>query len=152
MIMRGDTLIEVLIALAIAVVVISAITTLSISSLNNAQYVASQDQASKYAEEGMEIVRKIRNRNYAQYASYGGTYCLAKGATTLGSVANSCTVNIDNKYIRSVEIEQDGGCGTGLARTVVTVAWTDGKCNTETFCHTSRLSSCLSTISPVQGP
>jgi prepilin-type N-terminal cleavage/methylation domain-containing protein len=154
--MRGDTLIEVLIALAVAVVVISAITTLGITSLSNARFVASQEQASKYTQEGMETVRKIRNGNYSAFASYSGTYCLAKNATSLGiSVASCTTANIDNTYIRSVEIRQNVNCGaisTNLAHTTVRVSFTDGKCPSGVYCHTTESSSCLSTLPPIQGP
>lgn len=151
--MRGDTLIEVLIALGIVVVVISAVTVLGISSLSNARFSATQDQAAKYTQEGMEIVRGIRNSNYAGYASYSGTYCLGKDATSLGSSVPSCTTpNIDDLYIRSVEIVQDGGCGTNLAHTTVRVAFTDNKCSGGSYCHETTLDSCLSTRAPVQGP
>lgn len=150
--MRGDTLIEVLIALTIAVLVVSAITVLGITSLNNAKFVTTQDQATKYTQEGLEIVRKIRNSNYVAYASYSGVYCLAKNALSL--VGGPCTTaNIDNIYIRSVEIQQNViDCGTNLAYTTVTVSWTDGKCETGTFCHSTKLSSCLSTLPPIPGP
>lgn len=149
--MRGDTLIEVLIAMAIAVVVVTSITTLGISSLNNAKFVASQDQATKYTQEGMEVVRRIRSNNYALYATYDGIYCLAKNSTTLSATA--CTSpNIDNQYVRSVEIRPDDGCGTDLSHTVVRVSWTDGKCNSGTYCHTTELSSCLSTVPPIPEP
>lgn len=152
MIMRGDTLIEVLIALAIVVVVISAITTLGISSLNNAQYTTSQDQAAKYAQEGMEVVRKIRNDDYGAFANYDGIYCLGTNATLDATSSNCTSPNLDDHYIRTVEVRPDDGCGVDLSHTTVEVSWTDGKCEPETYCHTSRLSSCFSTLSPVQSP
>lgn len=150
--MRGDTLIEVLVALAIVVVAVSAITTLGITSLNNAKFVAGEEQATKYAQEGMETIRKIRNGNYSAFAGYAGSYCLAKDATTLGP---SCSApNIDNIYIRSVQISQNDlvRCGNNLAHTIVRVAWTDGKCAAGAYCHSTEQSSCLSTVSPIQGP
>jgi prepilin-type N-terminal cleavage/methylation domain-containing protein len=153
--MRGDTLIEVLIALAVAVVVISAVTTLGITSLSNARFGASQEQASKYTQEGMETVRKIRNANYAGFAAISsGVYCLAKNSPTL-TVGPCSTPNIDNTYIRSVEIRQNVSCGAisaNLAHTTVRVSFTDGKCATGTYCHVTESSSCLSTRSPIQGP
>lgn len=150
--MRGDTLIEVLVALAVAAVVISAITALGITSLNNAKYIATQEQASKYTQEGMETIRKIRNGNYAAFAGYSGTYCLIKNAASL--TAGPCTTpNIDNTYIRSVEIVQNGDCvGANIAHATVRVSFNDGKCAAGTYCHTTESSSCLSTRSPIQGP
>lgn len=151
--MRGDTLIEVLIALAVATVIISAITVLGTTSLSNAKFVANQDQASKYAQEGLEIVRQIRNSNYVGFASYNGVYCLAKGTTSLGTAVTSCTTpNIDNKFVRSVQITQNGGCGANLANTTVLVSWTDGKCTSGEYCHSSKFNSCFSTAPPIPAP
>ncbi len=151
--MRGDTLIEVLIALAIASVVISGITVLGTTSLSNARFVASQDQATKYAQEGIEIVRQIRNSGYVNFANYNGVYCLGQGATSLGAAGASCTtVNIDNAYIRSVQIAQNDGCGVNLAHAIVAVSWTDGKCASGIYCHSSKLSSCFSTLPPIPAP
>lgn len=150
--MKGETLIEVLIALTIAVVVVTAIAVLGVSSLNNAQFIKSQDQSTKYAQEGMEVVRNIRNSDYVSFRNYTGTYCLGKGQTTLGAARTSCaSKNIDNVFIRSVLIQQDAGCGVNLARATVRVAWTDGKCATGVYCHKSDLTSCFSTVQPIQG-
>jgi len=154
--MKGDTLIEVLIALAAAVVVISTITTLAIVTLNNAQFSRDQDQSTKYAQEGMEVIRGIRNNNYVGFRSYSGKYCLAEGDTSLGSPVAACnTVNVINKYIRFVTIAQNSGCGavsTNLTNIVITVLWTDGKCTGGAYCHSSKLTSCFSTVPPVSAP
>jgi len=150
--MKGQTLIEVLVALAIAVVVVTSITILSITSLNNAQFVRDQEQATKYAQEGIEVMRALRNSNYAGFAAYNNTYCLGAGRQTLGSPAGDCTpTKIDNKFVRSVQIQQDG-CGTSLSSVVVTVAWNDGKCAGSSLCHSSNNSSCFTTVPPVTGP
>lgn len=152
--MRGEALIEVLIALTVAVVVISTVTIINISSSNNAKFVKDQSQASKYAQEGMEVMRSIRNNNYGNYKNYSGTYCLSKDQAILGSAVSSCqTANIDSQYIRFVQIQQNGGCGATLARTTVTVAWTSTKCSPSgSYCHSSELTSCFSTIPPIIGP
>jgi prepilin-type N-terminal cleavage/methylation domain-containing protein len=150
--MKGQTLIEVLIALSIAVVVITAITWLSISSLNNAQSSRNQDQATKYAQEGMELVRKIRNSSYTTFAGYNGTYCLPKGQTTFSAQGSCTTPNIDTTFIRSVQINANTGCGVGLSRVVVTVSWSDNKCTSGAYCRKSELVSCFSTQNPVTAP
>lgn len=149
--MKGETLIEVLIALTIAVVIITAIAILGVSALNDAQFIKAQNQSTKYAQEGMEVVRRIRNNDYANFQTYTDTYCLAKGSTTLGP---ACTTrNVDNIFNRTVTILQDG-CGTDLTRVTVAVAWRDGKCtgSTTNYCHSSDLTSCFSTIQPIPAP
>jgi len=151
--MKGQTLIEVLIALSVAVVVITSVTLIAITSLNNTQSSKNQEQATKYAQEGMEIVRKVRNSSYATFAGYNGTYCVAKGQLTLGAQLGSCTTtNINSLYVRSVQIQPNSGCGVNLSRVVVTVAWSDTKCSTGSYCRKSELVSCFSTVNPVSGP
>ena len=151
--MKGETLIEVLIALSVAVVLVTAIAVVGISSLNNAQFVQSQDQSSDYAQEGMELIRNVRNRDYVGFRTYSGTYCFGEEQTILGASVPSCTtLNIRDKYVRSVIIQQDGGCGATFARATVRVAWSDGKCASGTFCHKSEATSCFSTVQPVTGP
>ncbi|HSA84277.1 MAG TPA: hypothetical protein VLF20_05355 [Patescibacteria group bacterium] len=153
MTMKGETLIEVLIALSVAVIVITSVSFLSVSSLNNSAFVKDQNQASKYTQEGLEVARSIRNSNYTGFAAYTGTYCLAKDQTALGSAVASCQVpNIDDQYIRSVTITQNNGCGVNFANILVTVSWTSTKCSDGTYCHSSKLNSCFSTTSPVAGP
>ena len=150
--MKGTTLIEVLIALAAAVVVITAVTILSVSSLNNVQFVRNQDSATKYAQEGMEIVRSIRNGDYVGFRAYSGLYCLPLNDIALTTSGSCGTPNIEERFIRSVQIDQNAGCGVNLVRATVTVAWTDGKCSSGTYCHNSTLTSCLSTVNPIAAP
>lgn len=58
---RGQTLLETLLALGVCVIILSAITVIVISSLNSTQFTKRQNLASQYAQEGMEVVRKIRD-------------------------------------------------------------------------------------------
>jgi len=149
---RGQTLIEALAALAITAIIVTAISVLVTSSLNNSQFSKNENLATKYAQEGMEIVRHVRDLSYNQFRNYDGTYCLAKGATTLGASTSSCTTpNVDN-YVRSAQIQQNPGCGPNLARVTMNVAWADSKCQPNTFCHKSSLVSCYSTVDPLPAP
>lgn len=152
--MKGQTLIEILVALTLVSVVISAVTVILTTALNNAQFSKNQNLSTNYAQEGVETVRSFRDNNYAAFASASGLYCLAKGDTTLGSAQSisSCPLppNIDNTFIRSVQITP-AGCAANVSRVIVTVAWTDGKCQGN-YCHSSRQDFCLSTVNPVQGP
>jgi prepilin-type N-terminal cleavage/methylation domain-containing protein len=148
--MKGQTLIEVLVALGLAGVVITAATIVVTASLNNAQFSRDQQLATNYAQEGMEIVRQIRGYDITGFRGYSGTYCLAKGQLTLSSPQSLCPTNVDI-FTRSVVIEQSQ-CATNVARVSVNVAWTDGRCSSGGLCHKVPLVSCLSTVNPVTGP
>ncbi|MEK7571379.1 MAG: prepilin-type N-terminal cleavage/methylation domain-containing protein [Patescibacteria group bacterium] len=148
----GQTLIEVLVSLSILVMIMGATAIALTNALDNAQYVKNQATATKYAQEGIEIARGIRDANYTQFRNYSGTYCLAKDQTTLGAPSASCTTANVDQFVRSVVVEQTPGCATDVARATITVAWRDGKCSGATYCHTSQHVSCLSTVNPISAP
>ena len=60
---KGQSLMELVVVLAVMIFVISALTFATIASLRNAQFSQNQAQATKLAQEGMERVRTSRDRN-----------------------------------------------------------------------------------------
>jgi len=148
---KGQTLIEVIVALGVIALVATAITTVMTSTLNNAEFSNDQSLATKYAQEAMEILHSVRDNNYTQFAKYNGNYCLNQGEITL-TQGNCSTPTIVNTFIRTVTINQASTCGANSAQVTVSVAWTDGKCAHNVYCHASILISCLSTVNPVTGP
>ena len=60
---RGQSLLEVVIALAVIVIIVGALTFATISSIRNAQVAKARAQATKLAQEGIEWVRTGRDRN-----------------------------------------------------------------------------------------
>lgn len=146
----GQTLIETLAALAVISIVISAIAISMTTALNNAKFNQNQTLATKYAQQGSEIVHQIRDNDYVTFKGYTAPlYCLAKNSTSL--VVGSCTTPNFDTFIRSVQITQ-GGCGANAARVTVTVSFTDGKCQSGVYCHSQVNASCLSTVNPVPAP
>jgi Tfp pilus assembly protein PilV len=113
---KGQTIIEVIVALTTAVVIVSAITIAVITALRNAEYSSAQNTATRYAQEGVEFLRFMRDSNFPQFKQLAEAnvnyYCLAKGATTLsipppGELSTQqCTnssVVIDDIYSRKIE-------------------------------------------------
>lgn len=161
----GQTLIEVLVGLSAAVVVIAAITSAALTSLNNAQYSRDQNLATQYAQQGMELVRNMRDLDIASVSATflpNDTYCLAKLCSALTPTNPSCWSgnlecgqNVDT-YVRKIVVDHNSSsCNSGVSGNVqITseVSWADGKCTdvTNPFCHHVDLSSCLSdfTVAP----
>ncbi|MEX2007564.1 MAG: hypothetical protein WD992_02210 [Candidatus Levyibacteriota bacterium] len=152
---RGQTLIEALIGLAVAIVIISAIVIAVISSLSNAQFTKNQNQANHYAQEGMEIVRQIRNSSWIAFTSFSSTfYCLdanSKTLTTRG--ASGCGQNV-GIYVREIDVEHDSPFCVGTSRVAAKVSWSDAKCtdSNNTFCHNVSLISCFGNNNAVPTP
>lgn len=148
--MKGDTLIEVLVALGLITVVITALAGVVITSMGNTQFSKNQNTATQYAQEGMEIIRRIRDDNYVNFRNIASaTYCFDEGVMALPLPPNCTSANVSGSFLRKVTITQNG-CAVNVANVTVTVSWQDSKCPAiNAFCHASRLESCFSTINPV---
>ena len=173
---KGQTLIEVLVALGVSVLIVSAISAAILSALSNAQYSKNQNTATQYAQEGMEIVRNFRNSDLTAFSALLGnpneqkSYCLDKGFTTIDKENNvrnnliagcSGTNNISPKgqnvdiFARQVTLEKSGGsCGNNVTKVTVFVSWSDSKCAStqNIFCHKVQIISCLSETGLVGAP
>lgn len=149
---KGQSLIEAIAALAILSIVVTAIAISVATSLSNAKYNQDQTLATKYAQQGSELVRQIRDDNYAEFKTFNGLYCFGKEQEDLGEIQTSCeTPNVDT-FVRSVQVDQSPGCGADVAKITTIVAFRDGKCTEGVFCHTITNTSCLSTINPIKSP
>jgi len=156
---KGQTLIEALVALGAAVLVLSAITVAVISALNNVQYTKNQNQATQYAQQGIETMRQISQSNWGSFSLYSGKYCLAQDETLPclpGSETGSCSQNAGLEicsqnsgiFVREVDIAQgsQASCSNGSVGVTVIVSWSDNKCAdpNSPYCHNVKLNSCLS--------
>ncbi len=151
--MKGQTIIEVLVALGAAVVVVTAIAIVVISAINNTQYSKNQNLATQYAQQGMEILRQIRDSTYATFNTYNGTYCLDKDQTVLGGTVVDCTTPNVDSYIRKVVIEKSSpGCGNVITKVTVQVSWTDEKCTSGSYCHAIETTTCMGPADVVPTP
>jgi methylthioribose-1-phosphate isomerase len=149
---KGETLIEAMGALSRIAIIVIAVGMSVTTSLNNAKFNQDQTEATKYAQEGMETVRQIRNTSYNTFAGYNGTYCLGNNQSNLGANQSSCSSPNVGTFIREVDIQQNPGCGANVARVSVTVSFADGKCSQGVYCHKQVHTSCFSTVNPVQAP
>lgn len=169
---KGQSLIEVLVGLATAAVITGAITVATISALNNAVFSKNQNLANTYAQQGIEIVRNMRDRNYSTFTELNGDYCLAKSCTDINPSNSStndpcgkksilCAQNVGGEnadiFVRQVSVDpnstycQDGTDAlTQATQVTVNVSWFDSKCGSSSvFCHTVKLSTCLSTYNTI---
>lgn len=140
---RGQTIIEATIALASILLTLAAIGVAVTTSVNNSEFVKQQTQASKYAQDGMEKLRYLRNTNASTFFSRNGIYCMNEDSSLL---AGTCTsVNIAGTFKREAEFTQLASveCGNST-KVTVSVYWASGKCgSSNTFCHKSQLVSCF---------
>ncbi len=58
----GQSLLEVAMAVGVVIVVVTALTTVTLNGLRNSQFAQNQSQATKLAQDALEKVRTIRDR------------------------------------------------------------------------------------------
>ncbi len=151
---RGQTLIEVVIALAAAVAIISAIVITVVTSLSNVEFTKNQNLASQYAREGMEVVRQMARNSWPTFTTYTGVnYCLSQGSATLTTMPpTGCGQNV-GIFVRQITIDQTSVSCSNSAKVTSTVFWTDSKCSTGAiFCHQVQLQTCVADINTVKTP
>lgn len=158
----GQSLIEVMVAVTVGILVVSALTFATIFSLRNASLAKSSAQATKLAQEGLERVRTGRDRSIA----ITGNFQLAGQSVSswddpdlwANSISSSCTPNcyfnvdssgvlqyltvpptaeITGQFKRVVILSDEASFQTEKKVTVV-VTWTDFAGS-----HESRLTTIL---------
>ena len=155
---KGQMLIEALLALAFAVVIITAVVIAVITSLNNTSFTKNQNLAAQYAQEGLDIARNMKDSNYSGFRALpnGGYYCVNKINGTLSDIGFCPPVE---EFSRQIYVDHGtsslGGrdengrerCEVGSSFVASIVSWGDSKCEEEdTQCHSIQLDSCFSNL------
>lgn len=151
---RGQSLIEVLIALAAAVAIVAAIAVAVITSLSNVEFTKNQNLATQYSREGIEIVRQMAKDNWTSFSNLNSVnYCLAQGSTTLTVMnAGGCGKNV-SIFVRQITINQNAISCSGSTKIISSVSWSDSKCLIgNIFCHQVSVESCLAKINTITSP
>lgn len=124
---RGQSLIEVLVAMMVVALVLTAVVSVIILSIKSAQYARHKSRAAFLAQEAVEWIRSQRlERSWGPFedlAEGGVTYCLDTLNFKLG-VCEEGTDEIDSLYLREVLMTSGGGGTTVTAD--VTVTWFEG--------------------------
>ncbi len=140
---RGQSLIEVLVAITVGIFVVVALINAAVAAMRNAQYAKNQNIATKLAQEGMEQVRAVRDRmDWTIFSTYGdaGKPCYSVDTSSWQLVGNDAgcaglAVTGFASFLRMIKVE-DGV--SGQEKITVKVSWTDAA-----GIHTSELTSYL---------
>lgn len=167
---RGQTIIEAIIALVTILIIITAISVVIVNGLYNSTFVKNQNEANKYAQQGIELVRNLQQNDLETFRGYADDsdpevdypyYCIDEQTSTLYG-DNGCSdtgINTGVSFNRTIEFSPGGGeCDntnplTSAARVTVRVKWSSSKCpSNNTFCHMSELVSCMPYVYPASNP
>lgn len=147
---KGQLLIEAVIAMTIVGIIVTGIVTALTYSVNNANISKDQNTATNYAQEGLDVVRNMKDSDFASFAVFNGTYCLASGTVPVSGTCGPIG-GASGKFTRQIYINQTGNdsnnvprCTNGTSVFVASiVTWEDNRCATGIDCHRAELNSCF---------
>lgn len=97
----GQAVVEILVALGIAVIVIVALVSAVVASVSNSTFSKTQGEANRYSREGTEWIRGERDKDWDAFASrVGSAWCLPTLSWPSSSGACSVTSTIPNTSLR----------------------------------------------------
>ena len=122
---KGQTLVEIILAVAVAITVIVALVTLSVSAMRYAQSSMMRSVGEKLATGGIEAVRITRNNSVTGYDDIlSGTYQVSDGVLSPCSTG-FCEINYGNyKFTRKISVS--GEVANSYKNIYVEVRWQEG--------------------------
>lgn len=103
----GQTLLELVVALGVVAVVLMGLVSAVTSSLRYGQASRFRSRSVKYAQEGIELTRKLRDANtWDVFAAYSGTgtksWCLSESGVWSADDGTGCSMAAGSLFRRSV--------------------------------------------------
>lgn len=151
---KGQTLIEVIVALSVVMLILAAISIAVTASVSNSSFIKNQNLASKYAQEGIEHIRHLYGNQKNFYEDYSAPAVFFMDDDNVISLDGGFDApNIDGQFVRTVDFDIDTDCDSGFGnneelKVTVSVYWSSGKCRGEAsaqqrYCHKSELVTCF---------
>ena len=130
---KGQTLFELLVAIAIGVVIITGIVILTTLSIGNSNVSKNDANGLRYAQEGLEWVRAERDKSWATVIAKSSNstsyYCISSLNWNTASACNSSQVITGTTYRRTLSLKSSDSDGNGQADTIdatILIQWDDG--------------------------
>jgi type II secretory pathway pseudopilin PulG len=131
----GQTLVEAIVVIGLVVLLVTGLISGTTGSMRSSQNVRARSEATKYASEGVELLRIMRDTNWTTFSAYNGGFCFGSdGAlTSIPPEPLTCGTNITtetNKLMRTVTFSLPS---PGTVQVNVSVYYQDG--STERSVH-----------------
>ncbi len=103
----GQTLLELVVAIGVVAIVITALVAAVTASLRYSRATQLRSRGVKYAQEGLELARKLRDIStwdvFQGYAVGGGDWCLDESGTwTVDASSGACPLSASNNFWRTI--------------------------------------------------
>lgn len=122
---QGQSLVEAIVAIGITVLVITGLMVLAVGAVRSATLTKNRSLAVQYAQEGLEALRSVRDRDFAEVPVGGGTYPnrLVWTGSAWSTLPGKETITASNiNYNRSFTSTL---VSAGKLKIAMTAAWTD---------------------------
>lgn len=133
----GQTLFELLVALGIAVLIITGIVLVITLAVRNATFSRNQAEATRYGQEALEWLRSERDQNWDNFfANSDKTWCLTSLSWPASALPCSNSDTIPGTiFLREAQLST---LASDTVEVLIEVSWTDGSGT-----HLSRLDTTL---------
>lgn len=118
---NGQSLVEVVIAVAISILIIGGLLAAVTMALRSAKFAQNQATATKYAQEGMEAVRSIRDSNWSSLNTNGNYGLQYIGGWLFSGSSDTPATG----FTRIVTIDDAVPPDSNKKKITVTVSWSD---------------------------
>lgn len=140
---KGQSLIEVIVAIGIVTLVLAGLVSAVTFSLSNSQFARNKALATKYAQEGMEWLRVQRDANWYSFNQMspdsGSLYCMSTLPATVTTLPPGVcnTLVIDDTYdIFRREVTLTGVVADDRVNITLRVWWPQGTRDSEVSVNT----------------
>ncbi len=119
---KGQSLVEVVVVIGMVILLVGGLVVGTTTALRSSEHGRLRSQSVKYAQEGVEYARDLRNFSWEEFQAKTGVWCLDKDGALTESQSSICPVNIDNALTRSLTFAWSDPRMT----VTVVVSWNDG--------------------------
>ena len=126
----GQSLVEIVVVVGTVVLLVSGLIVATTTSLKTTRLSTTRSPAIKYAQEGVEQARKMRDTSWSSFLAQkdapGGLWCLGIQDTWTMAQGDeeNCQSNIDAVFSRVIQFTWDAPNNRMLVQS--TVSWNDG--------------------------
>ncbi|MEX0587547.1 MAG: hypothetical protein WD159_02250 [Patescibacteria group bacterium] len=114
----GQSLVEAIVAVGITVLVITGLVVLAVGAVRSATLSRNRSLAVQYAQEGMEALRSVRDRDFSELPTSGTSRVVWTGADW-GVLAGTETIGNFTRCFTSEQVS------AGKLKIALIVAWND---------------------------
>ena len=133
---QGQTLVELVIVLAVVGLVVTGVVSIAAISVRNARFSRDQATAARYTQEASEWIRQERNSGWVNfYGRAGRTYCMDSLYWNITNPCTSVQVVPNTIFTRTATLTS---LDANSVQVDIVVSWTDAR-----GAHQSRMSTIL---------